>query len=269
MKKNKHTLYSRRIANYLYKDMTLAERQAFEDDLLVDQEFADEYEFQSEAVEYLKSKTSLEELRSSPDLAEAERIADEIFGYTSGNMSDNPVSQSSPKKGMKRLTRYSLLAAAAAAAVLLLISDLFLINQNDRMFRSYYKPLDVANYTLRGDHSAEREDLSQALGLYQNGAYIEASNVLAAMNAANPESPEFTLFLGLSKMGEEDYQQAEEILESYLNSFNKYLPEAQWYLSLCYLRTDQEAEAESLLVELTGEPGILGRNSMQLLKKLQ
>jgi len=48
--------YSRRIANYLYKDLEGQEKLAFEADLKLDPDLAYEFNRQAEMVDYFKSK---------------------------------------------------------------------------------------------------------------------------------------------------------------------------------------------------------------------
>lgn len=71
--------YSGIIADYLYNDMTPEERIEFETNLLINEELAEEFKFQSDVIKTLKAIWQLEEMQSAPDLKEAERIVDEFF----------------------------------------------------------------------------------------------------------------------------------------------------------------------------------------------
>ena len=266
--KDQHSKYSKRIANYLYNDMTDSERRAFDEDLLVNSELAEEYKFQEEVIRYLKAKTKLESLRSSPDLADAEKIANELLGSESEHCKQPNTKKALINRKSYRRILSPIIAAAAVLAVFFMTRNMVHSGLNDRLYSSYYEPFDVANFALRGAGTNEQDRLVEAIGLYQNEAYPQASELLSELILMNPESPEVPFFLALSNMGEGDFAQAAGLFNQFLRQFDKYRPEAQWYLSLCYLKLNEPGEAEQQLNQLTNTPGILGVNSQKMLKKL-
>lgn len=268
--------YSRRIANYIYNDMDALERVEFEKELLNDADLAQEFKIQSSAISYLKAKTVLEELRSSPDLEEADRIVNEYLD-SRGDLkkSDQVVNDPGPQKSSKhRLTKvrkvlYPVLAAAAIISGVLIIHSLSGPDLNERLFNKYYEPLDDVNFTFRGENNATNVRFTNAISLYNDRDYVNASGILASLVVENPGFPESYIYLALSRIGEGQYSVAADLLRSYLDNFEKYQPEAKWYLGMCYLKMDRLPEAHELLSELTSLEGTYGRDSKVLEEKLK
>lgn len=295
--------YSRRIANYIYDDMDSVERMSFEEDLLNDTELAKEYKLQSLAINFLKSKSVHEELRSKPDLEEAERIVDEYmadqsdhsqsdsdqldnkqvdFASSGGAQPDNKesdygqhhqkksdLSPSSPSRTFKiKRILYPLMTAAAVFAGLLIIRNVAIGNLNDRLFDTYYEPLDDVNFTGRGENNDMYSSFREAINFYHYEDYASSTSILSVLSSQNPDFSESHLYLALSEIGEEEYISAADELEIYLTRFKKYQPEAKWYLAMCYLKLDRALEAKDLISDLTGLGGAYGRDAQVILKKL-
>lgn len=270
--------YSERIADYLLGDMSQDERMSFEKDLLIDPELAFEFKRQTPIIEHLKSKALLEEIENSPDMEEAERLVQAYFqakendvpnskGEDKNVYQENSVHINSASKPKKRIL-VPLLMTAAVLVGALLIWTVGISNQGERLYSQYYEPLDGTNFTIRGDNNEIYQEFRNALDYYINEDYSNSAILFQQIGENSPGSVEGRLYLGLSLMGAEKNAAAASVLEDYLSSFDKYVPEAKWYLALCYLQLDKRAKAKNILEELSGEAGILGENSADIVKRL-
>lgn len=270
--------YTERIADYLLGDMSQEERICFETDLLIDPDLAFEFKRQTPIIEHLKSKAILEEIENSPDMEEAERVVQAFFQAKeneepSSQEQDNIDNQEKSihlNTGSKAKTRklLPLLMAAAVLVGALLIWTGGIANQGERLYSHYYEPMNGAGFITRGDNNEIYQEFRNALDYYMKEEYSNSAILFQQIGENSPGFSEGRLYLGLSLLGAEKTAAAASVLEDYLSSFNKYIPEAKWYLALCYLQLDNRAEAKNILKELSGEAGILGENSAEIVKRL-
>jgi len=264
--------YSRRIANYLYKDLEVQEKLAFEDDLKLDPDLAFEFNRQSEMVDYFKSKAVLNEMERSPDMDEAERLVREF--YTSKDLQiEAEDSRSDPNPGTenrKSLRRiiYPLIAAAAVLMGILIIRNESPASILSSLYSSYYEPLNDVNFTGRGAQDENVAEFQEALNQYLHGEYASSSRSLAKVGADYPDFAEAQLYFGLSLMGDAQYAASTKVFESFLTEFEKYEAEAKWYLALCYLKLERISEAGEIMSELANQEGRLGKDAAKISKRL-
>ena len=262
--------YSRRIAHYIYDDMESGDRALFEAELEGNEELADEYRRQVHAVKYLKARTRLDEYFNEPDMEEADRLVDEFFrekeAAESGSV-ESPVNPSR-RKSLKYIL-YPLIAAAAIVGGVLIFNTSITGDLNERLYKQYYAPWTDAGLISRGSESAFTTEFNSALNLYFAGDYLKAGSEFEKLADRDPSHAESALFLSLSKMGTENYMESAELLESFLNRFDTYQPEAKWYLSLCYLKLDQPEKAIALLNDLADLDGKYGHDSQKMLQSLR
>jgi len=264
--------YSRKIANYLYKDLEGQEKLAFEADLKIDPKLAFEFERQSEMVDYFKSKEILNEMEQSPDMDEAERLVKEFYAPRDLQIKAE-VNHSDTKPDMEnrkvfRRIIYPLIAAAAVLMGILIIRNESPANISSSLYSSYYAPLDDVNFTGRGAQDVDFVGFQDALNQYLDGAYASSSRSLANVGADYPDFAEAQLYYGLSLMGEAQYAASTKVFESFLSGFEKYEPEVKWYLALCYLKLERIPEARELMSELANQEGILGMDAAKISKRL-
>lgn len=270
--------YSQKIADYIYNDMDVDERLAFEQEMIENQELAREYLFQLKMVDHIKTKFNLADPIDVSDLAEAESLVKnhqkkhpEDFVVTDEDRAKyRALLSGGGKSGSVWRILYPLVTAAAVFVVgLIFFKDFVSTDQGGRLYNKYYTPLDDAGIVTRSMEGSNFKTLNEALDLYRNRKYIMASSLFAEITQDQPGIEEAILFLGLSRMGEENYDEAAKVLSDYLSGYNKYQIEASWYLSLCYLKTGQAQNAIPLLQDLTGVYGSLGRDASKLLKRLK
>lgn len=264
--------YSKRIANYLFNDMDSEETSAFEDELNVDPDFAIEFKRQSEMLDYLKTKSRLDEIEGSPDMAEAERVVAEFFkaeeAESKGEAFGTEQPKSVPISIYLRRVLFPIMAAAAVVSGILLFRNMGQLNMGDRLYSSYYKPLNEVSFTGRGEGVEVYEEFRMAIDQYLKEDFAKSTRMLSSLVAENPDFPEAQLYLGLSLMGVEEFPSSVEVFESYLANSTKYVYEAKWYLALCYLKVDDYQSAKTLIDELSGMEGALGRDAEKISKRL-
>lgn len=282
--------YSRKIANYIFEDMEPEERVQFEAELESNEELAKEYRRQINAAKYLKTKAQVEEVVNDPDFAEAERQVEQFFrekdaandagaadttkasdaadaAGAADSSNERPATRPSANRSLKRIL-YPLLAAAAIFTGIILVLQAP-GDPNERIFNRYYQPLADGRLISRGQTSGLSVTFEEALNLYFEEDYSQSASLFSELSQSDPNQPEYSLFEGLSVLGAGEYSKAATVFDSYLSRYDIYIPEAQWYLSLCYVKLEQPEKAKDLLNELSSLDGKYGVDSKKLLKKLK
>lgn len=256
----------------MFDDMDQEERSSFEADLNIDPDLAFEFKRQSEMVEYLKTKAKLEEIENSPDMAEAERVVSAFFkeketnGDEGEDISEQDITSRKPT-ALRRII-YPLLAAASIVLAVLLIRNVGQENVGSSLYASYYKPLDEVSFNDRGEGIDSYEAFRQGMDQYQSQNYSGSTSALSKLVVEHPDFTEAKLFLGLSLMGEDAFAASAKVFHSLLENSNKYRPEAQWYLALCYLKLEDYSSAKTLVDELSIVGGEMGKNAQIISKRL-
>ncbi|MEX2410853.1 MAG: hypothetical protein WD607_05675 [Candidatus Paceibacterota bacterium] len=261
-------IYSKVIADYLYDDMTPEERKLFEKDLLIDENLAKEYEFQSKVIKYIESKIVLEEMQSDPNLPEAEKLVDEYF-ESKASVLGTVQNRIDSNSGRSRKI-YWLSAAAAVFIGLLTTVSIIMSDPNDFLYEKYYAPFDEAAFSFRGKENNEIDmKISNGIQMYINQDYDNSFDSFIKLENSYPHDPVINLYVGLNLVALQQYEEAIIQIENYLDSFEVFIPEAKWYLSLCYLKTGELKNAELLLHDLEEYPGKLGEVSKKLKDKIE
>jgi len=247
------------LADYLYGDLEPGDEMEFERMISDHPELSESYHFHVKVRDYLKAKIQLEEMRSDPLLGEAEKLAEHAF--------DDDAEASVPGMLRKRL---KYIPAVAASIALLLVVRFFIPATNpDALFSAYYTPLSATNFNQRGETDVISSEFSESIDLFNQGAYEQSIRILNQLETAQTELPEVELFQGLNYMGLEQYGKAKDFLNHYIENNTRLLPEAYWYLSLCFLKTGEYAKSRALLSRLGAYDGMYKKDAQVLERKLR
>ncbi|HER07477.1 MAG TPA: hypothetical protein ENO20_01075 [Bacteroides sp.] len=258
----------KRLADYIYNDLGPEESEAIKREMSENPDLAESYRMSNKVKKYLKAKIELEEMRSDPSLAEAERLAEIAHGNdpragTASAPTGGGLELSGPRK-------YLPAAVAAAAAIILVIIGLSpSFTSADRLFQTYYEPLDASGYTRRGDMTDLYLNMAEGIKLYNQGAYDKSNRIFSHLYSIHAPLAEVRLFSGLTYMGLGEYDTAVHFLEELLENNVRYIPEATWYLSLCCLKTGALEKAGDLLAGLDEYEGLYSEQAQDLRRKLQ
>jgi cytochrome c-type biogenesis protein CcmH/NrfG len=86
----------------------------------------------------------------------------------------------------------------------------------------------------------------------------------------DPGDMESTMLYGVSNFEEKNYPVAEQSFTSVVtNNDNFYIEDAQWYLALCYIQTNEKAKAIDQLAMIRDSGGIYSKDARKILKKMR
>lgn len=259
---------NRRLADYIYKDLSPEEMVEFETEISGDPLLSESYELNMQVKNYLQAKVQLEEMRSDPMLENAEKLADMAFDLESHDEKKHKLIPTRPKKNR---TRNMAIATAIAASVTIIIAVGILPSNMDpdRLFEQYYEPFGASDFSQRGEVNEVYGDIAQGINYYMDGNYNQSIGQFVELSSDPTIQSEVHYFTALSYMGLGQYPDAQSMLESVVGNENRYQTETLWYLSLCYLKTGESGKANTLLGQLVQYDGLYQKDAQTLLKKLR
>lgn len=257
----------RRLADYIYNDMSPEEVVEMEGEISQDPQFSETYQLNMEVKDYLQAKIQLEEMRSDPQLEDAERLADMAFESDAPTEVDHkPI----PRPGRNRIRNMVFVSAVAASVTILVAVGLVpSIMDQDRLFDRYYTPIEASDYSQRGGANEIYRDVAMGINQYVEGNYRQSIDQFSKLVSDPTIQSEVQFFTALSYLGLGEYRSAENILQSSLDGANRYQAETLWYQSLCLLKTGEFEKADAVLGQLELYDGLYQKDSQTLRKKLR
>ena len=258
---------NRRLADYIYNDMDPEEMVMIESDLQNDAEFSESYLLNREVKDYLQAKLQLEEMRSDPQLEDAEKLADMAFGTES---SEEEAQLTIPTGRRNRMRTISFAAAiAATATIIIAVGIVPALTNQDRLFDRYYEPIAASDFTQRGESNEIYRDIALGINDYLDGNYRQSIDQFGDLAFDPAIQSEVQFFTALSHLGLGQFQDAQNILKPLVDSDMRYQAEVLWYLSLCYLKTGASVDANTHLEQLENYDGMYKKDAQSLRKKLR
>ncbi len=226
MEESRYILFEKYINNELSTDAL----KSFEDNLLRDDDFKQEFEIYKALESSLSSKFEHEE-------------AEKSLRDTLSNLSEKY--KSKEKNDLKEtrvisLFRYKKLMVAASIAVLI---GLFVFNNGDPVYSDFanHQSLEL---TVRGDQS---KALSEAEKAFNAKNYNEALIQLTALSKSYSNDTEINLYKGICLLELNNYSEAQAIFDSIKQGTSAFANTATWYTALTLLKQENFDECKEVL----------------------
>ena len=257
---------NRRLADYIYNDLNPEEVVEMKREISHDPQLSDSYQLNMQVKDYLQAKIQLEEMRSDPQLENAEQLANMAFEKASPKEVDH---QPVPRAKRNRIRSIAFVSAVAAAVAIIISVGIVPSNMDqDSLFDRYYAPVEASDYSQRGGDEMYR-NVAVGITSYVEGNYNQSIDQFSALSSDPTFRSEVQLYSGLSYLGLGQYKSAQNMLESVLAGDNGYQAQTLWYLSLCCLKTGEFKEANTLLAQLEVYDGLYKKDAQTLRKKLR
>lgn len=143
--------------------------------------------------------------------------------------------------------------AVAAMLSLLIVSALVLTNINngsspETLFVEYYQPFENQAGAKRS--ISDKEKLDYAMMEYDKGNYDEAIEIFEEIEIKDENRIQIWMYGGITYLELDKVEKAIENFQNIIQTDSEYELEAKWYLSMCYLKTGEKAQAKPLLEEI-------------------
>lgn len=161
---------------------------------------------------------------------------------------------------------------AAAIAGIILIGSIALFSNrkmsNDEILDRYYQPYESTSST-RSEEVIKNTDYLLALDYYNIHDYRNAALYFSKVLKYEPANMHSELLNGISNFEIQNYPEAEGSLSKVISDNNNYyIDHAQWYLALCYIRTDEKPKALEQLAIIKKSKTIYRKDARKILKSL-
>jgi hypothetical protein len=258
---------NRRLADYIYNDLSPEKLVEFEMELSRNPELSETYVLNKSVIDYLRAKIQLEEMRSDPQLEDAEKLADMVFENASDDLDQQPAIPIDRKRNKIRSLTFAA-AIAAGVAILITLGVPSFMDQ-DLLFDRYYEPLEASDYSQRGVANAAYANLAMGISSYLDGSYKQSIEQFSQLESEPAFQAEVQFFSALSHLGLGQYENAQKLFESLISSDNRYHLETLWYMSLCCMKAGEFDDAYTYLGELEKYEGMYQKDSQSLRRKLR
>ncbi len=161
---------------------------------------------------------------------------------------------------------------AAAIVGFVLIGSIALFSHrhmsSDEILDRFYKPY-VATSSLRSEEKVSNMDYKLALEYYNIHDYRNAALYFSKVLTSDPGNMHSELLNGISNFEKQNYPEARgSLLKVIADNNNYYIDHAQWYLALCYFRTDEKLKAIDQLSIIEKSKTIYRKDARKILRSL-
>jgi len=161
---------------------------------------------------------------------------------------------------------------AAIIAALVIIGSLTMFSgrnlSNDEIMNRYYKSYEPPT-VQRSAQSGTNADYTMALKFYNTRDFEKAAIFFNKVVKSNPKDMQSTLLNGIANLENNKYPEAKQSFGNVINNdSNNYIDQAQWYLALCYVKTDEREKAIVQLEIIKKEGGVYRNNAKKIIRKL-
>ncbi len=223
------------------------------------------------SAEWVKEWHEKRQKIGAPDLKTEERRHFVKGSLESENKDFKEIVTVREKKGLGRslLYRYISLSAAAVIGIFILVKTLIPSFDADKLFNSYYEPMNVISPVTRSGNISESDSYIQAIEMYKLGNYQTAAIGFSSAILKDPSDIAPRFLMSLTQLALGNYNQAINLLSDITASSGKYGKEARWYLGLAYLKTGEKDKASGCFKILAQSPGYYSVRSESILRRLK
>jgi TolA-binding protein len=166
---------------------------------------------------------------------------------------------------------------AASVAVMTLLGIMYYLisggsGNRDKIYEASFSPYISSGVPRTAAVAAKDGDITfkAAMDLYNNGDYSAASSALTRYLSNNPEKTEAFFLLGVSEMGNNNFDNAIKIFSRLcIDKSNLFLDHSQWYLALCYIKTEKYSLAENELQAIINSGSYYNSKARKVLRKIR
>jgi len=221
-------------------------------------EFKVNLETNNELAQELKLQQELKEMLVDTDKMQLRNTINKIYTQ---NASTGVFSQ-----------KWKLQAIAAAVIIMMLIGGGLLFNHmqssgssNMALYEEYFN-VDKELFTVRAGNTNKSNALTEGLKAYNNNDF---STALTLFNK-NSDNMAVKLYAGFSYMELAKFDKAEIMFNEIItNNNNLFIDQAEFNLALCYVATDNLADAKVLLTTIINGKTAYSSKAQELLRELK
>jgi len=243
------------IEGYIYNELSEEEMASFETELSSNKNLADEIELIRNIDLALKESEVMQLRNNLQDIAA--KIASE--------------KQTELSFVTRFRARKVILSSIAASLILLLGITGLLTRQasHDKLYQKFYAAYNISGINRSANESADKT-LSIALQKFDNQDYEVTIDLLNEVTSRNQNNMVAHFYTGASLQETGKYQDAiSEYQKVILDKDNLFIEQAQWYIGLCYLQTNENKKAYKQFKKIAETQGFYQPKAQAILRKMK
>ncbi len=280
--------YSEKIDKYLDGELQGNELRQFENELLMNPELAEAVDKFRNLYDFIRQQhTKMMSGTRKKYRIEYQEINELIDTYRLKNGEEEPKEikifrkklenayrnymQNTSKHGLMKTKR--IWFAAAAIGLLIIVTSVIYYLQNktysnERLYSMYYEPY-TKNIFSRLESGEPEGIFMQAMIKYADEDYENALDLFKRVSSTDDFILPAHFYSGISFMQTGQYHEAaSSFLYIIKQPDNELIYQSEWYLGLCYLKTDETGKAFTQLKKITRSNSIYKEKTEDILKKL-
>jgi tetratricopeptide (TPR) repeat protein len=228
--------------------------------------FEKELQHDSSLQEEIKLQQDIQKMMSEREVLELESQLDAIYHQTY-----RPWIQSIPfpKNIKSSFVKYT---AAVASVALIVVTTILFVGRRDNsgdIYSNYYQPAEIS-MSFRAAADDLNSDLRDAMTLYENKEYKAAIQKFEKILAEDNTRIGLNLYSGISHMEIEEYAKANESFQKIIDQkANAFVESAEWYLGLCYIKTNDKEKAIEVFGDIVARDGYFRKDARNIMNKLK
>jgi tetratricopeptide (TPR) repeat protein len=161
---------------------------------------------------------------------------------------------------------------AAAIVGFVVISGIALLSNrqlsSNEILDRFYKPYEATS-SLRSEEMIKNQDYKLALEYYNIHDYRNAAIYFNKVLENDPGNMHSELLNGISNFENQNYPEAKGSFSKVIaDNNNYYIDHAQWYLALCYIKTEEKQKAIDQLAIIEKSRTIYRKDARKILRSL-
>ena len=156
------------------------------------------------------------------------------------------------KRQQKSKVRKLVMSITSIAAIIAIVFSFNIYQDNrrmDKLFETYYTPLEYDNQLMSRGEETISSDLTYAMEAYQNKDYVTA---LQKFNTISQVDENYLIYKAICLLEADKTKDAIALLEELVGNGEgtEYYQQACWYLALAYLRNHEDEKVVDFLYNI-------------------
>ena len=242
------------LESYINSELSNEELASFEAELTSNQKLMDEIEL-IKNIDLALSETDVMQLRNN-----LQNIAGEI---ASNKQTERSFA------GKFKAKRIVLSTVAASLILLLGITGILSRQSQDNIYQKFYSKYEATGI-VRSANITANKTLSEALQKFENQDYNAALNLFTEVIARDQNNMVGHFYTGVSLQETGKYQNAIKEYETVIiDKDNLFTEQAEWYIGLCYLQTNENKKAYKQFKKIAKNEGFYQQKAQSILNKIK
>ena len=242
------------LENYINSELSNEELASFEAELTSNQKLMDEIGL-IKNIDLALSETDVMRLRNN-----LQNIASEIAANKQTERSF---------VGKFKAKRIVLSTVAASLILLLGITGIMSRQSQDDIYQKFYNRYEATGI-VRSANLTANKTLSEALQKFENQDYNAALNLFTEVISRDQNNMVGHFYTGISLQETGKYQNAIKEYETVIiDKDNLFTEQAEWYIGLCYLQTNENKKAYKQFKKIAKNEGFYQQKAQSILNKIK